>query len=82
MGSVSLNVHYITLFRQTRDSSQVGVLARQIFGGRAKDFLKIYEGEMSRPYNYILVNIHPANNHAVSVHVNIFPDSGYEVVYI
>ena len=81
MRSISLNAHYIVIFRQTRDISQIGVLARQIFGNRAKEFIDLYDEAMETLYNYVLINIHPSNTKRISVHLNIFPPKN-EIVYI
>ena len=69
------------LFRQTRDTTQVGVLARQIFGGKSKEFLTVYNDVMKTPYNYLVLDIHPANIHRVSVHLNILPNEK-EIIYL
>ena len=79
--TMSLNSHYLCLFRASRDNNQVNVLARQIFGTRAKNFLKIYDEVMREPYTYLLINMHPSNKYRVSVHKDIFPDE-YEIIFL
>lgn len=81
MRTISLNAHYIITFRQTRDSNQMAVLARQIFSKQAKEVMEIYTEAMKIPYNYMLINIHPSNIHRASVHENIFPEEN-EIVWL
>ena len=79
--TMSLNCHYMILFRQSMDCNQINVLARQIFGFKSKNFLKIYDEIMKEPYSYILINLHPSNKHRVSIHKDIFPVE-YEVTFL
>ena len=79
--TMSLNCQYIFLFRSSRDCNQVNILARQIFGTRAKDFLKIYNDVMREPYSYLLIDIHPSNKYRVSIHKDILPDQN-EITFL
>ena len=79
--TMSLNSHYFILFRQSRDLSQINIIARQIFGKKSNDFLKVYEQIMVKPYSYLLINIHPSNIYRVSVHLDFFPGQ-YEITYL
>ena len=79
--TMSLNSHYFILFRQSRDMSQINIIARQIFGKKSNDFLKVYEQIMVKPYSYLLINIHPSNIYRVSVHLDFFPGQ-YEITYL
>lgn len=78
--SISLNSHYIVTFRQPRDLNQIQVLGRQILPHKSKVFLKIYSEATKKKYNYILINIHPANELHTSIHENIFPNE-IETIY-
>ena len=80
--TINLNAHYIVSFRQSRDSAQIGVLARQIFGKNGSEVVKIYSEAMKTPYNYVVFNIHPSNIHRASIHLYILPnESEYEIFY-
>lgn len=80
--TINLNSHYIISFRQSRDSSQVGVLTRQIFGKKWKEALDIYINKMKKPYNYVLFNIHPSNISRASIHLNVLPnETEDEIIY-
>ena len=79
--TMTLNAHFLVLKRQSRDCTQISILARPIFGSKAKEFLRIYDEIMEKPYSYLIINIHPSNKFRVSVHLDIFPDE-YEVTYV
>ena len=47
--SISLNSHYLVLFKNPRDKLQVLTLAKQMYPGRTDFFLKQYEEAVRRP---------------------------------
>ena len=49
--SISLNSHYLVLFKNPRDKLQVLNLAKQMYPGRTDFFLKQYEEAVRRPYD-------------------------------
>ena len=56
---ISLNSHYLILFRNNRDTQQVQTLGRQIFGKKNAYFLDAYKKATSQQWGYLLVNLHP-----------------------
>ena len=55
--SISLNSHYLMLFKNPRDKLQVLTLAKQMYPGRTDFFLKQYEEAVRRPYGYLLIDL-------------------------
>jgi hypothetical protein len=49
MRNISLNAHYIVLFKSPRDIQQIYMLARQINPGKVQEFMRSYEDATSRP---------------------------------
>ena len=47
MRNISLNAHYIVLFKSPRDRQQISILARQVNPDRVQEFMKSYE---NRPW--------------------------------
>ena len=47
--NISLNAHYIVLFKSPRDKQQVPILARQVKPGHVQEFMKSYEEATSGP---------------------------------
>jgi hypothetical protein len=54
--TTSLNAHYLVLFKNPRDKSQIGVLSRQL---QMPHLLPAYEEATGRPHWYLLVDISP-----------------------
>ncbi|GFV94484.1 integrase catalytic domain-containing protein [Trichonephila clavipes] len=59
MRDISLNAHYIILFRNNRDVSQAACFGRQAFPGRGKFFMDSYKKATEEPFSYLLVDVHP-----------------------
>ena len=53
---MSLNCHYLVLFKSPRDSSQVNHLAKQMFPGHVKYMQEAFQDATKRPYGYLLSN--------------------------
>ena len=81
----SLNIHYLVLMRQTRDISQIRVLASQVTSNALarRGFLDAYEDAVTqRPYAYLLITFHPKAPRDLFLRTNIFPDEKpHNVVY-
>ena len=71
---LSLNAHYIVLFRALRDRLQIQSIGSQMFPGQADFWKASYSDATSRPYGYIFVSCHPAGHPEFRVITRIFPD--------
>jgi len=58
--SISLNSHYVILFRNVRDARQVITFGSQVFPGKTSYFKDAYEKATSIPYGYLLVDMSPS----------------------
>jgi hypothetical protein len=54
--TISLNAHYLVLFKNPRDKSQIGVLSRQL---QMPYLFPAYEEGTGRPHGYLLVDVSP-----------------------
>ena len=70
---VSLNCHYLVLFKSPRDSSQVTHLAKQMFPGHSKYMQEAFQDATSRPYGYLLCDLKPETLTDFQLRTNIFP---------
>ena len=52
--SVSLNSHYLVLFKNPRDKL---TLAKQMYPGQTDFFLNQYEEAVKRPFGYLLIDL-------------------------
>ena len=58
--TISLNCHYLVLFRNNRDKLQIETLGRQIFGYKYRDyFTDAFDRATKNAYGYLLINNHP-----------------------
>ena len=51
--TISLNTHYVVLFKNPRDASVVDHFARQVVPGRTKFLHEAYADATSKPYGYL-----------------------------
>ena len=70
---MSLNSHYLVVFKSPRDSSQVNHLARQMFPGHVKYMQQAFEDATKRPYGYLFCDLKPEAPTDVRLRTNIFP---------
>ena len=76
MRNISLNAHYIVLFKSPRDIQQIYMLARQIYPGKVQEFMRSYEDATSRPHGYLmldLIKLKPTTDDQQRLKTNIFP---------
>ena len=57
MRTISLNAHYLVLFKNPRDASQIRHLANQLFPGKSKYLVDSYMQATSRPHGYLLLDL-------------------------
>ena len=55
--SISLNSHYLVLFKNPRDKLQILTLAKQMYPGQTDFFINQYEEVVRRPFGYLLVDL-------------------------
>lgn len=58
--TISLNAHYMILFKNPRDNSQIVHLAKQIFPGRVKFVQESFMDATAKQYGYLLVDLRAA----------------------
>ena len=81
MRDVTLNSHYMVIFQQKRDASQINCLMRQIKPGSSKDLMQIYKDCTKKLYSYIIFVFHPTTRHQFLIYTNIFKDQIQSVYY-
>jgi hypothetical protein len=73
MRNISLNAHYIVLFKSPRDKQQISMLARQVDPGRVQEFMRSYEDATSRPHGYLMLDLKPTTSDQDRLKTNILP---------
>lgn len=71
--SIALNTHYLVLFENKRDESQMSYLARQLSPTKKDFFLEAYQDAVEKQHGYLLVDCEPQSPRALKLRTNIFP---------
>ena len=80
--NISLNSHYLILFKNPRDAVQIAHLGRQIFPDKGKYFREAFTDATSRPYGYLLVDLKPTTQDELRLRTDIFlPEMTIVYVY-
>jgi len=81
MRTISLNSHYIILFKSPRDANQFATLARQMYPTRSKFAQEAYRDATDRPFGYIFIDLKPQQDERYRLRTNIFPGEN-QYVYV
>jgi len=57
MRTISLNTHYLFLFKNPRDSQQITTLARQMYPGKSQYLIESYQDATKKPYGYLCIDL-------------------------
>lgn len=79
--TISLNAHYMILFKNPRDIGQFAVLAKQMYPSGSQFAVEAYKDATGCPYGYLLLDLKPDTDDQYRLRTNIFPDE-YTFVYI
>lgn len=81
MRTISLNSHYLVIFRNPRDKSQINHLAKQMFPGNIKFLQQSFNDATSKPYGYLLIDLKPDSPDEIRLRTKIFPEET-TIVYV
>lgn len=79
--TLSINTHYVVLFKNKRDTLQVDTFGRRVMKDRVKYFNACYRKATARPYGYLFVDMHPISDDKFVLRTRIFPDETPTLVY-
>ena len=71
--TISLNAHYLVLFKNPRDGTQFATLSRQMYPNSSKFAVEAYQDATSVPYGYLLVDLKSDQDERCRLRTNIFP---------
>ena len=71
--TISLNSHYMVLYKNPRDIGQFSILARQMYGKRASFAIDAYRQATDKPHTYLLVDLRPETDENYRLRTNVFP---------
>ena len=75
-----INAHYLVLFKNPSDKSQVSTLARQLYPQKGRKFLEAFEDATASPYTYLLIDLSQNCPEELRLRTNIFPGE-IQIVY-
>lgn len=70
--TISLNAHYMVLFKNPRDNSQIIHLAKQIFPGRVKFVQESFMDATEHQYGYLLVDLRATTPEHLRLRTDMF----------
>ena len=73
MRTITLNAHYMVIFKNPRDSTQIANLARQMYPGRSKALIESFRDATSTPFSYLLIDLKPDTEDKFRLRTGIFP---------
>ena len=81
--SISLNSHYLVLFKNPRGKLQILTLAKQMYSSETAWFIKEYEEAVRRSYGYLFVDLRPTTPERCRLRTNVLPgeerfDKGFD----
>ena len=71
--TLSLNTHYIVLFKNTRDATQVANLARQMYSIKSTFMIEAFKNATSAPYLYLLIYLKQETDDKLRLRTGTFP---------
>ena len=81
MRTVSLNSHYIILFKNPRDGLQISTLARQMYPGQSQFLVEAFQDATQEAYGYLIIDLKPTTPDKLRIRTGILP-SDRQLVYV
>ena len=72
--SISLNSHYLKLFKNPRDKLQILTLLKQMYPWQTDFFLNQYEEAVKRPFGYLLIDPKTTTQDNFRQQTNVLPN--------
>jgi len=77
--TMSLNAHYMVLFKNPRDATQFANLARQMYPKTWQFAVEAYKYATREPYSYLVVDLTPVQDEDLRLRTNVFPGENHYV---
>ena len=79
--SILRNAHYIVAFKNPRDQLGVRNVVLQAFPDKWKTVLDVFRRVTSRPFGYLVMDLHPASSDERRLVSHLLKEEGYERMY-
>ena len=77
--TISLNAHYLVIFKNPRDGSQIVHLAKQMYPGKTHYVRQAFTLATRQPHGYLLIDLKQATPEGMRLRSHIFPEDRQEV---
>ena len=77
--TISLNSHYLVIFKNPRDGSQIVHLAKQMYPGKTHYLRQAFALATGQPHGYLLIDLKQATPEGMRLRSHIFPGESQEV---
>ena len=71
--TISLNAHYIILFKNPRDATQFANLARQMYPKTWQFAVEAFKDATREPHSYLVLDLRPEQDEDLRLRARIFP---------
>ena len=78
--TVSLNAHYMVVFKNPRDASQITHLAKQMYPGNVKFLQEAFRDATKEPHGYLVLDLKQSTEENMRVRSKVLDD--VQVVYL
>ena len=77
--TISLNSHYLVIFKNPRDGSQIVHLAKEMYPGKTHYLRHAFALATQQPHGYLLIDLKQATPEGMRLRSHIFPGESQEV---
>ena len=77
--TINLNSHYLVIFKNPRDGSQIVHLAKQMYPGKTHYLRQAFALATQQPHGYLLIDLKQATPEGMRLRSHIFPGESHEV---
>lgn len=71
--TITLNSHYLILFKNPRHATQIAHLGRQMFPSKSKYMLEAFKDATTEPYSYLVVDLPADTDDSIHLLSTNFP---------
>jgi hypothetical protein len=79
--TISLNSHYLVVFKNPRDASQITHLAKQMYPGKLKYVQEAFKDATSKPFGYLVFDLRQNTPDHLRIRTDVIPP-GPQIVYL
>lgn len=70
--TINLNAHYLVLFNNPRDKTQISFLARQMYPSNSNFLIESFNDSCNKPYGYLIIDLKQTTQNNMRVLTGIF----------